>query len=60
MAVDRIQDTSFIDKVTKQVYKLIWMGDRMVLLESDNLVQILTTISVLNAYYEPLCPVTHF
>ncbi len=54
MAVDRTQDTSFIDKVTKEAYRLIWMGDRMVLLESDNLVQILTTISALNAYYEPL------
>ncbi len=43
-----------IDKITEETYRVVWMGERMVLLEDDNLAQILTTISILNAYYKPL------
>ncbi len=60
MAQMAIFDVRFIDKVTRQTYKLRLVGSRSVVLEGDDSVQILLPISALNAYYElePLRPPT--
>ncbi len=52
MSSEKTQPMRVIDKVTKQTYRIVRMGNRTVLLESDDSVQILTSISALNAYYE--------
>ena len=44
----------FIDKVTKKTYRVVWINDRTVLLESEDSVQILTSIQILKTYYKPL------
>jgi len=48
------QNKWFIDKVSKQPYRIVWMNDRAVLLESDDKVQILTSIEILETYYKPV------
>ena len=47
------QDKWFIDKVSKKLYRAVWMNDRAILLESDHSDQILTSIEILKTYYEP-------
>jgi len=44
----------FIDKVSKQPYRVVWMNDRAVLLENNDKVQILTSIEILETYYKPV------
>ena len=48
------QDKWFRDKVSKKMYRVVWMTNLAVLLESEKSVQILTTIHILNTYYEPV------
>ncbi len=53
MAYAITQGGRYIDKVTRQTYKVLWTRGMMVLLESEYSAQILTTISVLSTHYEP-------
>jgi hypothetical protein len=48
------QDKWFVDKVSKKTYRAVWINDKTALLESDHSVQILTSIGILETYYEPL------
>ncbi len=47
-----VEDIRFIDKVTKQTYRLLQVGNGSVLLEGNNSLQIWIPISALNAHYE--------
>ena len=47
------KDKWYIDKVSKQPYRVVWMNDRAVLLESYDKLQILTSIEMLRTYYKP-------
>ena len=51
MAATNKQDEWFIDKATEQVYGVVWNGT--VPLETDILVQILTTIFTFQKHLEP-------
>ena len=44
----------FIDKSSEKIYKVVWISERAVLLESEDSVQILTSTQILKTYYKPL------
>jgi len=58
MASASTKEIRFIDKKTKQSFRVAWLNDSTVCLESDNGLRILTTISILKTYYEPLVKLT--
>ncbi len=50
------KDIRFIDKVTRESYKVIWMNDSRALLEDDDSVQILISVLRLKTYFEFFIP----
>ena len=53
MASASTKDIWFKDRVSKKTYRVVWMIDLAVLLESDDKAQVLTSIEILRTYYRP-------
>ncbi len=54
MASMGTQHEWFIDKSTNKIYKVVWVNGRVVMLESDDSVRILTPTKILKTFYKPL------